>query len=769
MGPRVRGEDGTQASSYAIETRLKEAGGAIIGTKARSGAGQALILGLVFACVSCGSPQQPAVNRAGQVGAAQAANVTIVRDDWGIPHVHGKTDADAVFGLVYAQAEDDFNRVETNFLLSQGRLAEAEGEKEIWRDLRMKLFIDPDDMQARYEASPQWLKTLMNAWADGLNYYLQTHPQVKPRVITHFEPWMALTFSEGSIGGDIERISLAELEAFYTGTAPAAQRMAANELPAEEKLLESEPTGSNGFAIAPANSLSKHALLWINPHTSFFFRAEAQATSDAGLNAYGAITWGQFFIYQGFNEHAGWMHTSSGVDNIDEYLETVTKKQNGFVYRYGNEERPLQARKVIVPYRTADGITQREFVVYRSHHGPIVRKVDGKWVSVRLMEDPVNALKQSWLRTKAKNLQEFRQIMNLHTNSSNNTVFADSEGNIAYFHANFIPKRDPRFDWSKPVDGTDPATEWQGVHTVNEAPNVFNPKSGWLYNTNNSPWTAAGADSPKQQDYPSYVDRYPQNPRGVHAIRMLSTTQDFTPQTLVAAAFDSQLPEFEALIPSLVKAHAGMSSSNPLKKKLAGPIAELRRWNCRWAADSIATALAVLWGDALWKQADADAKGEGVSEYEYMRQASAQQRLGTLATVLDKLSADFGTWRVPWGEINRFQRLTGDIVQPFDDAQPSIPVPFTSARWGSLASFGARSYQGSKKLYGSTGNSFLAVVEFGDKVKASAITAGGQSGDPASPHFTDQALRYSHGDLREVYFYPEQLKDHTERVYHPGH
>lgn len=688
-----------------------------------------------------------------------------MRDDWGIPHIRGKTDADAVFGLVYAQAEDDFNRVETNFLLSQGRLAEAEGDQEIWRDLRMKLFIDPDDMRARYEASPPWLKTLMNAWADGLNYYLQTHPQVKPRVITRFEPWMALTFSEGSIGGDIERISLTELEAFYTAKVPAEQRVAA-----EAGLLQLEPTGSNGFAIAPANSLSKRALLWINPHTSFFFRAEAQATSDEGLNAYGAITWGQFFIYQGFNEHAGWMHTSSGVDNIDEYLETVTPRQNGFVYQFGSEQRPLQARSVVVRYRTADGIAQREFVVYRTHNGPIVRKVDGKWVSVRLMEDPVNALTQSWLRTKAKNLQEFRQIMNLHSNSSNNTVFADSQGNIAYFHANFIPKRDPRLDWTKPVDGADPATQWQGVHTLDEAPNVINPHSGWLYNTNNSPWSAAGADSPKQQDYPSYVDRFPENPRGVHAIRVLSGSKDFTPQTLIAAAFDNQLPAFETLIPPLLKAHADIPSANPLKQKLAGPIAALGRWDHRWAADSIATSLAVLWGDALWSGVEADANRSSVSVYEYMvKRASVQQQLAALATVVDKLSADFGTWQVPWGEINRFQRLTGDIVQPFDDAKPSIPVPFTSARWGSLASFGARPYQGSKRIYGSTGNSFLAVVEFGDKVKARAITAGGQSGDPASPHFTDQALRYTQGDLREVYFYPEQLKDHTKRVYHPGH
>ncbi|PYR55530.1 MAG: acylase, partial [Acidobacteria bacterium] len=288
-----------------------------------------LLLILAVACVSGAPPFDDAqgglatADKEVTAWERQAQNVTIIRDNWGIPHVYGKTDADAVFGVMYAQAEDDFNRVETNYLNAMGRLAEAEGESEVYRDLRMKIFINPDDMKAQYEASPSWLKALMNAYADGLNYYLHTHSKVTPRVITRFEPWMALTFTEGSIGGDIERVNLAQLQAFYgSAFAPAALRR-----DKEDSVPEFvEPTGSNGIAIAPSNTTAHHALLLINPHTSFFFRAEAQMVSDEGLNAYGALTWGQFFIYQGFNERAGWMHTSSGVDNIDEYLETVVKK-----------------------------------------------------------------------------------------------------------------------------------------------------------------------------------------------------------------------------------------------------------------------------------------------------------------------------------------------------------------------------------------------------------------------------------------------------------
>lgn len=693
----------------------------------------------------------------------QAQNVTITRDDWGIPHVHGKTDADAVFGVMYAQAEDDFNRVETNYLNAMGRLAEVEGEAEVYRDLRMKLFIDPEDMRAKYEASPQWLRALMTGFANGLNYYLYTHPNVKPRAIARFEPWMALTFTEGSIGGDIERINLAQLQAFY-GKEPVKQTALA------DPPLHVEPTGSNGVAIAPSNTASRHALLLINPHTSFFFRAEAQMTSDEGLNAYGALTWGQFFIYQGFNEKAGWMHTSSGVDNIDEYLETVTRKGDTPYYRYGTDERPLQVRTIVVPYKTDSGMAKKTFTVYRTSHGPVVRESDGKWVSVRLMQEPVKALTQSYTRTKAANYRTFRQTMELHTNSSNNTVFADAEGNIAYFHSNFIPRRDTKFDWTRPVDGSDPATEWNGLLSIDETPGLLNPPNGWLYNSNNWPWSAAGPNSPKRTDFPPQVERgTEETARGSHALRVLDKKTDVTIDSLIAAAYDSYLPAFASQIPVLVKAWDRTPASNPLKAGLAPHIALLRSWDFRWSTESVPTSLAVYWGEELGRRVADAARAAGLSTDTFIvTKAGPELLLQPLAAASDKLTADFGTWKTAWGDINRFQRLTGDIVQPFDDGKPSIPVGFTAGRWGSLASFGARTFPGTKRMYGTTGNSFVAVVEFGDTVKAKAITAGGQSGNPSSRHFNDQAARYSKGDLRDVYFYPAQLQGHIERTYHPG-
>jgi acyl-homoserine-lactone acylase len=689
---------------------------------------------------------------------AEAARVTIVRDDWGIAHVRGRTDADAVFGMIYAQAEDDFNRVESNYLTALGWTAQAEGEKAIWADLRARLYMDPADLQRRYAASHAWLKRLMDSWADGLNYYLATHPNVRPRVITRFEPWMALSFTEGSIGGDIERIDLAGLEAFYAKTG----RALAAAVPADH-----EPRGSNGFAVAPSNTAGGHALLLINPHTSFFFRAEQQVTSAEGLNAYGAATWGQFFIYQGFNERAGWMHTSSGVDSVDEFLETVEQRPGGLFYRYGTEWRPVTTQTIEVPYRAADGSrASRSFEVYRTHHGPIVREAGGKWVAFAMMHKPIEALEQSFLRTKASDYASFVGVAERKANSSNNTIFAGSKGEIAYLHPQFVPVRDDRFDYTRPVDGSDPRTDWRGLHALTDLPRLLSPPNGWIQNTNNWPFSAAGPYSPRPEAYPRYIDTFGENPRGLHAQMVLGARKDFTVETLRAAAYDSYQPAFARLIPGLVKAWDA-APAGAAKERLAGPVAALRTWDYRWSTASVPNSLANFWGDEMWRRAGAGG-GPVMAPYDRIDQASAATKLEALAAAVDRLERDFGRWAVPWGEINRFQRISPAIDHPFSDAGPSLPVGFSSARWGSLASFGAAPRGGSKKWYGTSGNSFVAVVEFGPRVRAVAVTAGGESGDPESRHFNDQAERYATGNLRPVYFYPDQLKGHIERTYRPG-
>ena len=712
---------------------------------------------------------------------AQAENVNIIRDNFGIPHIYGKTDADAVFGLLYAQCEDDFERVEQNYIWATGRLAEVDGEEALYSDLRAKLIMTEEEAKANYEESPAWLKKLCDAFADGINYYLHTHPKIQPKLLTHFEPWMPMYFSEGSIGGDIERISTAKIKGFYesgmeipkTGKINAkniktkkgkVEKSKVKKIKDEKQKEEAEPQGSNGIAISGKLTQSGNAMLLINPHTSFYFRGEVHAVSEEGLNAYGAVTWGQFFIYQGFNEKTGWMHTSTYTDIIDEFKETILNIDGKLMYQYGEELRPVETSEITLKYKDGNSLKEKTFPAYRTHHGPITHLEDGQWTASAMMWDPPKALEQSFIRSKQDGYKGFRKMMDMRTNSSNNTVYADAEGNIAYFHGNFIPKRDTIFDYSKPVDGSNPKTDWQGLHTVDENILVLNPENGWLQNCNSTPYTAALEFSPKKENYPSYMSIDQENFRGVHAIELLKGRRGYTVDSLIQLAHDPYLPGFEALIPGLVTAYHSHDDKNP---KLREAMAFLEKWDYKTAKESVAMTLAHYYGTAMGREAE---RPKDLSDMEAMiwLGKNSKESVPIFEKVIDRLIADFGTWNIPWGEVNRYQRLNGDIRQAFDDNKPSRPIGLASGRWGALAAYGVSYDNDTKKIYGTRGNSFAAVVEFGEKVKAKSILAGGQSGDPASPHFDDQIQRYADAEWKDVAFYKEDVLKRAEEKYRPG-
>jgi acyl-homoserine lactone acylase PvdQ len=697
--------------------------------------------------------------------AEKAERVTIIRDDYGVPHIYGKTDADAVFGLLYAQCEDDFNRVEQNYIWATGRLAEVEGEEALYSDLRAKLFMTEDEAKENYKNSPEWLKKLCDAFADGVNYYLETHPEVTPKLLTRFEPWMPMYFSEGSIGGDIERIRIQKIKAFYESWMSIP----------EEELLEiekqeamAEPQGSNGIAISGELTKSGNAMLLINPHTSFYFRGEVHVVSEEGLNAYGAVTWGQFFVYQGFNEKTGWMHTSTYTDVMDEFLETVRLIDKKYFYEYGEELRPVVSSEVVLRYKDGDTMKEKSFPTHRTHHGPITHQTNGIWTASAMMWDPVKALEQSFIRTKKEGYKGFREMMDIRTNSSNNTVYADAEGNIAYFHGNFVPKRDVSFDYSLPVDGANPKTDWQGLHTVDENILVLNPENGWIQNCNSTPYTSALEFSPKKEDYPYYMSKDQENFRGVHAISLLKDAKDITLDGLIDLAHDPYLPAFEVLIKGLISANYEYDDRNP---KFLGPITVLEDWDFRTSKESVAMTLAHFYGTRYLQVGEYPAGMSGTERIQYWGSEAAPngEKRRIFEDVLDQLTADFGTWNIPWGEVNRYQRLNGDVRQQFDDSKPSVPVGFASGTWGALAAYGARyKSEGAKKLYGTRGNSFVAAVEFGDKVKAKTILAGGQSGNPNSPHFDDQTQKYIDVDWKDAAFYKEDVLKRAKETYVPG-
>ena len=714
---------------------------------------------------------------------AIAERVTIMRDDFGVAHIYADTDADAAFGFLYAQAEDDFPRIERNYIWATGRLAEVEGESALYSDLRARLYMTQDEARAAYEASPEWLQALCDAFADGLNYYLATHPEVQPQLLTTFEPWMPFYFFEGSIGGDIEAIGLPGIKAFYSqaaqrvealpvaSAAPATGQnaLSAQRQPAAAPLSQTifeEPAGSNGFAVTGAKSESGNAILLINPHTSFYFRGEYHVVSEEGLNAYGASTWGQFFIYQGFNDSTGWMHTSTRADFIDHFVQDVVSDNGQLMYRYGDELRPLEVMETTLRYRDGDTLRQRRFPLYRTHQGPITHSMEGQWVATRINWNPVDALRQSYLRMKTSDYDDFLEVMKIRTNSSNNTVFADAKGNIAYFHGNFMPRRDPQFDYSRPVDGSNPATDWQGVHAVEETVMLVNPANDWLQNTNATPFTVAGAESPDPEDYPAYMAPDAENFRGLQAVSLLEATPPLTIDSMIALAYDSYLQGFAQLIPGLVSAWEANADEWP---RLAQAIAALRDWDMRVSAESVPMSLAHFYGMNAAQRIETPAGMSRMEQINWLGTGSPEaERLRVFGDTLLELENAFGSWATPWGEINRYQRLTGVIDHPYDDDSPSLPVGMASSRWGALASYGARAYPGTDRIYGTSGNSFVAVVEFGERVRAKSLLAGGQSSDPASPHFDDQALRYINRAFKDVAYYREDVEKRAVRTYHPG-
>jgi acyl-homoserine lactone acylase PvdQ len=695
-----------------------------------------------------------------------AQQVSIIRDQWGIPHVYGKTDADAVFGLLYAQCEDDFKRIELNYIEKLGRLSEIKGQSVLYNDLEISLLIDADEAKSDYKKAPFWLKKLLNSYADAINFYLYKHPDVKPALLTHFEPWYPLLWTDGSIGAiSTADLSTGELKAFYSGN---TDKVAYVE---REKNVQ---TGSNGFAFSPSKTANGNAILYINPHTTFYFRPEVQVTSEEGLNVYGAVTWGQFFIYQGFNENCGWMHTSSNVDVADMYAEKIIQKNNKLFYEFDQKLLPVIEKEITISYKENGKLILKKFKTYYTNNGPIMAKRDGKWISLKSNNRSMTSLIQSWVRTKSKSFEDYKKAMDLKANTSNNTVYADSKGNIAYWHGNFIPVRDKKLNWSKVVDGSISATQWKGLHEVDETVHLYNPVNGWLQNCNSTPYTVAGENSPKRENYLPYMAPDGENFRGINAVRIFSKGEKYTLDKVIADGYDTKLSIFEILIPRLIAVfEKDIKTTDSQYADLAEPISLLKSWDYYAKENSVATTLAVEWAyklDPIILKAyiDEGERDQVENTQIFAASATTQQLIPQLQEVIKDLKSKWGTWKVAWGEVNRFQRSGGEIDLKYDDNKPSLPIAFGPGSWGSLPSFKSSYQNGSKKRYGYNGNSFVCAVEFGSKIKAKSLLAGGNSGDPDSKHFDDQAEMYQKGQFKEVLFYKEDVLKHAEKKYHPG-
>ena len=713
-----------------------------------------LLLTFIIFQLSCSGSADPSLVKNWE---KQAARITIIRDDWGIPHVYGKTDADVVFGLMYAQCEENFEKVERAYIEKLGRRSEIDGEAYLVNDLLSQLLYDTATAKQAYQQAPTDVKVLLNAFADGIHYYLHKNPGTTPLLLHRFEPWYPLLFTDGAyVSLKTESLTFEDIRRMYP-------------LPISSQVQSTdEPKGSNGFAIAPQKTVNKKALLYINPHVTFDFRMEAHMVSEEGLNAYGAITWGQFFVYQGFNDHCGWMHTSSMADGTDLYADSLVQNGNNFYTLYDDSLKPVVQKQLSFHYKKNGGLQEHALPAYVTHHGPVVGKTaDGKILSFKTLHDPLHSLLQSWQRTKAKNINEFVKIMEYYTNVSTNSMYADKEGNIAYWHGNFIPRRNPAINWSQPVDGSKSVYAWRGVHTLNEIVHAINPSQGFIQNCNSSPFYMSGRNTLESKNYPQYMAPDGENFRSIFAIQELEKENNFTLAKLAGLGHRRYLAAFDSLLPPLFTAYDNLAVKDSLKSTLKEPINLLKVWNRESATSSTATTLAVFWAYRLLQNADASlANSESQSEWitSVAKSTPLQKQLSYLQQTLIQLINFYDNWQVAWGEINRYQRNAKD---GFDDSKASLPVGYASALLGSLPSF-ETTWSRTGKAYGMAGNSFVAAVEFGEIIKAKAVIPGGQSFDPSSKHFNDQAERYLTGNLRDVYFYRDDVEKHKEKSYKPG-
>ena len=694
---------------------------------------------------------------------AQASQVTIIRDRWGIPHIYGKTDADAVFGLLYAQCEDNFEKVEQNYLNVLGKTAQIAGKSGIYDDLLLRLVEDSTEAIRDYKTCPPDFKKLLDAFADGINYYLLSHPSVKPRVIHHFEPWFPLMFTDGSVSSTMTGgIKVNELKRFYENSGIVKDE-------ALGPVSELPETGSNGFAISPKLSASGKALLYINPHVPFYFRMEADINSEQGLHAYGAVTWGQFFIYQGFNAHCGWMHTSSYADVADIYKETIKREGGKLFYKYEGKWIPVLVKKQKIAYKEHDTLKFKVFQAYYTGHGPILASRNGQWLSLKAVNRSYSALLESWQITKARNLAEYTKAMELVSNGSNNTLYADDQGNTAFWYGNFMPKRDPKMDWTLPVEGTQKNTEWQGLHPLKDIVQVINPATGYIQNCNATPFACSGSSSPKKGDYPSYMAPDGQNYRGINAIRLLEKARNISLDSLIQKGYNRYLSAFDDMIPALVMAYD--RNQDTAYYELEDAIENLRNWDKTSSAESEETSLAITWAGALIQDFLPKAETDEESTFMTLRVQKMMKSLKPpillqyLKNACKKLEGEYSTWQIPWGNINRFQRPSDGIS--FKDSLNFIPSGLASSQFGELPSFQSKTFN-THNRYGYSGNSFIAAVEFGEKIKAKSLITGGQSFDPQSPHFMDQAEGFLNGTFKDVLFYKKDVLKNMERQYHPG-
>jgi len=678
-------------------------------------------------------------------GSDLARNVTIYRDQYGIPHVFGRTDAATAFGFGYAQAEDNYPRIEDNYLRSLGRSAEVRGEAAFDADRLNRTLEIPRLARAEYRRLPAPMRAIVDGYAAGINDWLVRHP-VTGRRLDQVEPWYPLAF--------IRYNYFQNGFLFSAGVRRGDMRLA------DRSREEAASTGSNGWVINPEKSATGHALLFINPHLPFFGPGqvyEGHVHSESGWNFTGYTRLGFPFPYVGHSDALGWVSTDNAADQADLYFETFDDPLPPLAYRWGSRHRLAVEWMDTILVKTDRGMDRRTVKLRKTHHGPIVGARNGRPLAVRMARlDADGWLGEWYAMTRAGSVAELKQALAPLAMLFGNVMAADTAGHTFYIYNGAVPRRNPRFDWQNPVEGSDTATEWHGFHTLEQLPQLSDPASGWMQNCNTSPFLLTDRGNPDSTRYPRYMVTEGDNPRGHVSRVILGGTGQFSWDDWVRAAFDTRVIRADSMLPLLLGDPLPGGPGDSLAAARADARMILARWNRRADTTSVATTIFMSWIRA-------------VDDLEGLEPGNPGNRMAALDSAIAGLTRRFGTWRVEWGTVNRLQRVN-DLGEdlPFTGQRPSVAVPGVSGDAGAVFTFYGVAPRGQQQQFGVAGGSYVSVVELGPRVRALAVHVLGESGDSASPHYFDQAPLYARGEFRPAWFTLAEIREHLERAYRPG-
>lgn len=712
---------------------------------------------------------------------------TIERDEWGVPHIYGRSDAAVVFGLAYAQAEDNFPQIEEDMLRALGRAANLYGETALAGDLVRAAFEVQRHAHEEYTREPPERRVLWDAWAAGINHYLAMHPEVRPRLLWHFEPWFVFArMRDVGVGMRVDGVRLGHATS-GTGVAGAAAAAGAATAPGTATapggatlvgsfVADSTPvgaavdrplsgagsgsggsgsagSGSNGsgsagagsaWAIAPTRAAGGHALLLQSPWTSLFGAGqyyEAHLSSDAGWHVAGAALLGTPMLRVGHNEQLAWTHTIGGGDTRDAWLVRFDHPSDPLAYRWNGEWQQAEPFTDTIAINTTTGVIQRPFTFLRTRFGPVVaRHGDDGYIAVgiaRMQEG--GALQQWYAMSRASSLVAFRTALAQTAIVGLNTMYADTAGNIYYLHGNAVPRRGQDVDASRLLDGNDPQAGWSGYHTIDELPELLNPTSGWLQSSGGTPFRAtADGGNLDPARYASYLAPEREHARARAAREQLGRDTTWTPEMLEQAAFDSHVGVAASWMSRLIDEYERRGAYDPMGVLvLDDAITLLRAWDRIGDVDAPAMTLFATWLERVQRTAG--------DEREWPLTAA-------LDWTLDSLERHWDSTTVAWGAVHRLQRVQTGGAGLFVDTAASLPLAGAPAWAGTTFTIATRPGPDGSRSYATAGNGWIGVVELAPSIRARTISAFGQSADPASPHYFDQAPLFAVGQFKDQLF-----------------